>query len=408
LKKSKRKYFEQQLSKLTQRQKRILYKRAANLRKAAQVNAKNKRRAGRKEFKSMRSYEEIRNFQKPDRLDNLTIDDWALKVIEEEGLNSIIESDLQLTDQQEYTDSQRGVVVFVEAGGCEVQTDDDNYFCIIGPEIAINQKSAIAVGDNVEFVFARDGTAVVQSVMPRVSRLSRPDPLKPDIERVIAANVDIAVIVASIKRPQIRPSLIDRYMIASERGGIKPVICVNKIDLIDEESRCEELSVLEPYRQLGMDIVETSANNGAGISSLKKILAGRMCVFVGHSGTGKTSILNCILPDIEARVGSVHDTTGLGRHTTTNSCLYTTDCGISVIDTPGIREFGIWKIEPEDLKWFFDEFNEYAEQCKFANCSHTHEPGCRVKEALAEGRITRQRYESYIRILESIQEDGGY
>ena len=127
-------------------------------------------------------------------------------------------------------------------------------------------------------------------------------------------------------------------------------------------------------------------------------------MFVGHSGTGKSSIVNTIKPEMNLQTGEVHEATGLGRHTTTNSMLYEFEDGVKIIDTPGIREFGLWQMDPSDLKWYFDEFDEFAEQCKYANCSHTHEPDCAVKDAVEKGLITLQRYESYLRILDTLDD----
>jgi len=179
-------------------------------------------------------------------------------------------------------------------------------------------------------------------------------------------------------------------------------VCVNKIDLLQPQDKQKELEILEPYRQIGLDIIECSAQTGFGIEPLKQRLSGKICVFVGHSGTGKSSILNAISPKIAAQVGSVHEPTGLGRHTTTQSVMYELEDNIQIIDTPGIREFGLWQFAPEDLKWYFDEFDEFAEQCRYANCSHTHEPGCAVKQALEKGVISKLRYDSYRRILDTI------
>ena len=404
MKKSKRKYFEQQLARLNEAQKRFLYKRAANFRKAAQINNRVRGDKTRKQFNAHGADEKMIMFEKPQKVGSLSIEDWALKVIEEEGINYIIENCLADNIDIDYAHSKTGTVVLVDAGGCTVRSEGSDWDCILGPDIAMTQKSGISVGDNVDFAFARDKTAVVAAVHPRKSKLSRPDPTMFDVERVVAANVDMAVIVAAIKRPTLRPSLIDRYLIAAQKGGIEPIVCVNKIDLLCEEDKAIELEVLEPYRQIGLKIVECSAEKGIGIDELKKHLKGKLCVFVGHSGTGKTSLLNTIKPDLNARVGTVHEATGLGRHTTASSVLYDIEGDIRLIDTPGIREFGLWQMSPDDLKWYFDEFDDFAEQCRYANCSHTHEPECAVKVAVEKGLITSLRYGSYLRILDTLSE----
>jgi ribosome biogenesis GTPase len=404
VKKSRRKYFQQQLEKLTESQKRFLYKRAANIRKAAQVKNRSRRSRTRKEFNARGAAETMIMFEKPRKVDSVSIDDWALKVIEEEGISFIIENCPPEEEKHVYGQAQSGIVVAAAAAECTVRSGEQDVDCLLGPELSMTQKSDIAVGDKVDFAHADDDTAVVVAVNPRKSKLSRPDPTRAGVERVVAANVDIAVIVAAIKKPQLRPSLIDRYLIAAQKGGIEPLVCVNKIDLLKDEDKAAELEILEPYKQIGLPIVECSAASRAGIDELKEHLKGKLSVFVGHSGTGKSSILNAINPEINVQTGEVHEATGLGRHTTTNSILYEFEGDIRIIDTPGIREFGLWQMDPLDLKWYFDEFDEFAEQCKYANCSHTHEPDCAVKEAVENGRITEQRYHSYLRILDTLSE----
>ncbi len=404
MRKSKLKFFKQQLAKLSEPQKRFLYKRAANMRKAAQIKNRSRRKT-RKQFNARGAAETMVMFEKPTKIETLSIDDWALKVLEEEGISFIIDSCPAQNSQIDCTDAEQGIVVSTSAAGCIVRTSAGQTECLLAPDLSMNQKSDIAVGDKVSFSLSGDGTAIVVSVAPRVSKLSRPDPTRGGIERVVAANVDVAVVVAAIKQPVLRPSLIDRYLIAAQKGGIEPIICINKIDLLQGKDKQQELEILEPYRQIGLAIVECSADTGEGIDRLKSLLAGKLCVFVGHSGTGKSSILNYISPDISAQVGTVHEPTGLGRHTTTQSVMYELDGDIRIIDTPGIREFGLWQMDAADLKWYFDEFDEFAEQCKYANCSHTHEPDCAVKDAVEQSIISSLRYKSYLRILDSLSDE---
>lgn len=376
------------------------------MRKAALINAGKARRHHRKEFNAKKDYDNMLMFHKSSKAGSMSMDDWAMKVLEEEGINSIIEASMVQSPEVEYGQAMKGTVVSVSSKGCCVVCDGQQYDCLIGPELFMSQKSDIAVGDQVEFAFAKDATTVVQAVDPRKSKLSRPDPTRHKIERVVAANIDVAVIVASIRQPILKPSLIDRYLIATQKGGIEAIICVNKIDLIEEADRLNELEVLAPYREIGIETIECSAQTGAGIAQLQNALRGRLCVFVGHSGTGKSSILNAINPDIDAQVGQVHEPTGLGRHTTTSSSLYEAGEDIRIIDTPGIREFGLWRMDAQDLKWYFDEFDQFAQSCRYSNCSHTHEPDCAVKQAVDSDEISLLRYESYLRILETLGENG--
>ncbi|AQQ08785.1 Putative ribosome biogenesis GTPase RsgA [Sedimentisphaera cyanobacteriorum] len=405
MKKSKRKFFQQQLKKLNETEKKQLYKRAANLRKASQVDAMKRKHSFRSRIDHRSNWDNESNFEKKKKTPKMDIDDWALKVLEEEGIQTLRETCRHREDLGEYSEKYYGMIEEVMPAESLVYSEGRDVKCIIGPEFSMTQKSDLAVGDNVYFSYAKDGTAVLHSVEPRKTCISRPDPTKAGIERVTAANVDKAVIVAAIKRPELRPSLIDRYLIAAQKGGVEPVVCINKIDLINEYAKEKEMEVLKAYQEIGLKVVECSAASGLGLDKLKESLASARSVFVGHSGTGKTSLLNRLCPCAEAQTGSVHNGTGLGRHTTNNSKLYHIENNIWIIDTPGIREFGLWNMNPDDLKWYFEEFDYFAENCRYSDCSHTHEPGCAVKQAVEENQISRTRYQSYLRILETISKN---
>jgi ribosome biogenesis GTPase len=203
--------------------------------------------------------------------------------------------------------------------------------------------------------------------------------------------------VVSLKNPPLRPGLIDRYLIAIGKSGAEPLLCVNKIDLLASP---EELDLLRPYRDVGIQVILCSAATGAGLESLSAALAGKLCVFAGHSGVGKSSLLNALDPHLQITTGSVSAANEKGRHTTTSSALYKLPNGATVIDTPGIREFGLWDVTRDDLRRYYHEFDAY--QCAFSDCTHTHEPECAVKQAVTSGAIPEARYESYARILASL------
>jgi len=279
-----------------------------------------------------------------------------------------------------------GFVAETGPGFCDVQS--------AGERVRCRYAGDVAVGDQV--LFSPDRRRI-ENVLPRRTTLSRADPHNPRLERVIAANVDVVVNVVSLKSPPLRPGLIDRYLIAIGKSGAEPLVCINKIDLL---SGAEELDPLRPYQDIGIPVILCSAAEGIGLEALSEALAGKLCVFAGHSGVGKSSLLNALDPHLQITTGSVSGANEKGRHTTTSSALYHLPNGAIVIDTPGIREFGLWDVTPDDLRRYFKEFD--ACQCAFSDCTHTHEPDCSVKQALTSGAISSARYESYARILASL------
>lgn len=281
-----------------------------------------------------------------------------------------------------------------------VVKDDEKILCRILESLTESDATLLAPGDDV-LVEDIESEPWVTGVMPRRSRLSR---LAIDhsrvSEQVIAANIDALVIVAATKKPCIKPGLIDRYLISAQTGGVEPILCVNKIDLVDELP--EEVQL---YRDLGLTVVPTCATDSEGVDQLRAELKGRMSVFAGASGVGKSSLLNALDPSLALATKEVSESTNRGKHTTTASRLYTLDGDIRVIDTPGIRQLGLWKVTPETLMFHFDEIAEFATQCKFRDCAHTHEPECAVREALESGGISKSRYESYRRISVGLKEE---
>ena len=298
---------------------------------------------------------------------------------------------------QEFVDADfdaAAIVISVASGRCRVFRDGEELDVIVPGDVAARQKSALAVGDRVVV----DESSRLAGVLPRRSVLARPDPLNQHLQRLIAANIDVVVHVVSLKSPPLRPRLIDRYLIAIQRGGAQPVICVNKIDLLDEESRAAELAKLAPYRDLGVPVIPCSTKTGEGLPLLRAEVEGRMAALVGHSGVGKSSILNALDESLRIATNTLHRKRGTGRHTTSASTLYDFGGGTYLIDTPGIREFGLWDLDRESLRDYFPEFDEAAELCRFTNCTHVHEPDCEVKDRVERGELDRARYETYVRL----------
>jgi ribosome biogenesis GTPase len=238
--------------------------------------------------------------------------------------------------------------------------------------------------------------------MSRRSVLSRPKTRGK--EQIIAVNIDRVLVVASWRKPAIWPELIDRYLIAAERNHLEAVICVNKIDLVEDQTELEE--TIQPYREAGYEVLLTSAETGAGIQALRELLAGSVTVLTGLSGVGKSSLLSQVQPGLSLRaldVGERGKNRNQGRHTTTMATLYPLADDGAVIDTPGIREFGLADLHRAELAGFYPEMAALMGGCSYGDCTHTHEPGCRIKSAVAEGEIAELRYENYVKILEGLE-----
>ena len=242
---------------------------------------------------------------------------------------------------------------------------------------------------------------VVEAVHERKTMLTRPDYY--DGVKAVAANVDRIVIVSSIL-PELSLNIIDRYIIAAETIGIKPLIVVNKVDLLTPEQRVDVERKLTQYQNIGYSVRLVSTDTGEGLDDLKVDLQDHVSIFAGQSGVGKSSMVNSLMPDVEADIGDVSTNSGLGQHTTTAARLYHFADGGDLIDSPGVREFGLWHLEPEQITEAFVEFRPYLGGCKFRDCKHGNDPGCIIREAVERGDISRARYNSYHKIIESMSE----
>lgn len=296
-----------------------------------------------------------------------------------------------------------GTVTSVAQGLCAISVDgadDRTVACTVTPAALRELPGGLAVGDHavVHVADADSEEGVLQSVSPRRSQLARADPHNPHAVKVLAANIDIAVVVVPLVRPGVKPRFIDRFLVVAARGGVRPLICASKLDLVDDETREKALSPLAPFREIGIAVLPISNVTGEGLAELRAALAGSTCVFLGQSGVGKTSLLNALAPGLDLLTGTVRGADGRGRHTTSQSSMHEVGDGIRIIDTAGIRQLGMGEVTPDELESAFEDFALVAPDCRFSDCSHTHEPGCAVKAAVAAGHIDAARYESYLRL----------
>ena len=256
--------------------------------------------------------------------------------------------------------------------------------------LARDQRNAVVTGDRVLVGDVDAETGVIERVEPRHGVLSRSSRHR---AHVIVSNVDQLMVV--VPADDLKPVLVDRFLVSAEQGEIASVLCINKIDLLDP---AELVGWTGLYARLGYEVVLTSAETGAGISRLRQLLSERETVFAGQSGVGKSSLLNSIQPGLRLLTGEISSSTGKGRHVTRRTQLIELDGGGYVVDTPCIRQLALWDLIPEEIEGFFVEFRPFVALCHFPDCSHTHEEGCAVKRAVETELIHESRYASYLRI----------
>lgn len=260
----------------------------------------------------------------------------------------------------------------------------------------------MAVGDCVTISINEDGTGTIESVAERESVLSRTRPsardrrLLSDREQVLVANPDQVIFVFSIKEPTPNLRKLDRFLVVAEMNELPAVICVNKIDLVADVTVAREK--FRVYEEIGYPILYTSAQDRTGIDALRACLQGKISVLTGSSGVGKSSLLNAVQPGLGLQVRAVSEATGKGLHTTRYAEMFPLDVGGYVADTPGIRGLALFDVEPSELDAYFREIAPLVPYCQFSDCSHRHEPNCAVRAAVADGRISESRYESYLRL----------
>ncbi len=323
---------------------------------------------------------------------------------------------LRFEDASQVRDALQGTVFKKSQGKYSVQVNGRTVVCSISNQLRkqleypiaaptsitphvvavreIKQVDPVAVGDVVAFVDAGAGAGMITEVLPRRNQLTRRAAGPKPLEQVIVANVDQIVIACAAAQPKPDWGLLDRYLAGAEACDIPALIAFTKMDLVSPEIFAAEARV---YERIGYTVILTSTAHSLGIEEFKRGLAGKVSALIGESGVGKTTLLNAIEPGLGLRVKEVSRYWNKGKHTTTHLEMFPLDGGGSVVDTPGMREFGLWKIDAADLAELFPEMRAYLGTCKFGvDCTHSHEPGCAIKAAVEAGQIATRRYKSYL------------
>jgi ribosome biogenesis GTPase len=260
----------------------------------------------------------------------------------------------------------------------------------------------LAVGDDVLLEQPQGGeTWAIGDILPRRSQLARRAPGGGQGQRIVAANVDQVVIMFAAAKPEPHPRMLDRFLVIAEGNELPARIIINKVDLVGEEAAHQRF---DPYRRAGYEVHYTAVKGGLGLEAARAMLVGRRSVLTGPSGVGKSSLVNALFPGANLRVGAISESVNKGQHTTVGAVMLPLpgDDGY-VIDTPGLREVGLWALDAEQLDRCFPEIRSHRDDCRFADCSHIVEPDCAVREALGKGEISPERYDSYLKLLEELR-----
>lgn len=298
--------------------------------------------------------------------------------------------------------TDEGIVVRGHGKSFVVRALGTEIICEIRGKVkrAVKGISPVAVGDHVIISRNQDGSGIIDKVEKRRTMFFRPAKGSDSKRQVIAANIDKLAIVVSVTQPALKTGLIDRFLIAAEIGNLKPMLIINKIDL---EQPASIDKIVAAYSKIDIDVFCVSAVTGKSIDLLAKALIDFKTVFAGHSGVGKTTILNLLLPGKNLKVAQVSDYSNKGVHTTSVVELFELPGGGYVLDSPGLKVLGLWEVKKNQLAEYFKEMRQYHGMCRFSGCSHTHEPDCVVKEAVNSGEIAGFRYRNYLAIYDSLE-----
>jgi len=297
-----------------------------------------------------------------------------------------------------------GTVLRAQGGTYEVETEEGIVEAALRGKLKREERTGerVVVGDVVDVEPAGSGW-VVERVHPRRTALVRRAPGKAPRAKTIVANVDQVVVVFAVAHPSPHLRMLDRFLVICESSGLEPLIVANKTDTVGVDAARE---MFAPYERAGYPVLYTAARERRGVDALRDAICGRVSALTGPSGVGKSSLLNAVQPGLGLRVAAVSEAVDKGRHTTVTAQLIPLECGGYVADTPGLREVGLWKVDPDELDGYFPEFGPYLGGCRYGNsCTHTHEPGCAVQAAVEEGEVSAARYDSYRRMVRGEDEE---
>ena len=269
----------------------------------------------------------------------------------------------------------------------------------------IRSTNPVAVGDNVEIALNSEGTAFITHIEERRNYIIRKSQNLSKQSHILAANVDQAFLIVTVNYPQTSTIFIDRFLASAEAYSVPVVLVFNKCDILSDDERHYQQSMIHLYETIGYECREVSATTGEGVDGLHALLKGKITLLSGNSGVGKSTLINKILPEANLRTAEISDAHNTGMHTTTFSEMLELPEGGYIIDTPGIKGFGTFNMEPEELTSYFPEIFHFSKGCKFSNCTHTHEPGCAVLKAIDDHFIAQSRYQSYLNMLEDKDEN---
>ncbi|WP_314809966.1 ribosome small subunit-dependent GTPase A [Segatella oris] len=303
----------------------------------------------------------------------------------------------------------KGFVIKNTGSWYSVKTDDGKVVeCKIKGNFrlkGIRSTNPVAVGDQVEIALNQEGTAFITHIDERRNYIIRKSQNLSKQSHIIAANVDQAFLIVTVNYPQTSTTFIDRFLASAEAYSVPVVLVFNKRDILSDDERHYQQSMVHLYETIGYECREISAATGEGVEGLHKLLKGKITLLSGNSGVGKSTLINQILPEANLRTAEISDAHNTGMHTTTFSEMLELPEGGYIIDTPGIKGFGTFDMEPEELTSYFREIFHFSKDCKFSNCTHTHEPGCAVLKALEDHYIAQSRYQSYLGMLEDKDEN---